>query len=350
MLLNRRTLLGAALAAPLSGTVRAAPVAVPTVDRLSLTILADGTVLSFAPPIERPGLRILPPPRPVSHQQTLRAEFGYAVLVEAESAGMHRRILVDFGYTPETLTANMALLGVDPASIDALVLSHGHYDHFGGMPALFGRVRRGTPLYVGGEEAFCARLRGTVPGSPGFGAIDRAGLLDAGFDLQIAADPRIVADAGFTTGSIPFASAERPKVPSAMLPGEGCRRDLLDPDRRGQDLFVDDAKHELGTAFNLRGKGLVVIGSCSHRGIVNTVLAAQAVSGVARVHGVAGGFHLVAPQTAEQALETLALLRGFEPAFLFPGHCTGEAFIAPAIAQLPDQVFRTYVGNRIELT
>jgi 7,8-dihydropterin-6-yl-methyl-4-(beta-D-ribofuranosyl)aminobenzene 5'-phosphate synthase len=62
-----------------------------------------------------------------------------------------------------------------------------------------------------------------------------------------------------------------------------------------------------------------------------------------------GGFHLVPPQTPAQALETLAMLEALKPDFIFPGHCTGEAFIAPAIARMPDRVFRTVVGSRIRL-
>jgi 7,8-dihydropterin-6-yl-methyl-4-(beta-D-ribofuranosyl)aminobenzene 5'-phosphate synthase len=348
-MLTRRMLLAAGLAATAPFPSAAAPtIAVPEIDSLALTLLADSTVSSFATPVERPGLKILPPERTASsYRLTLRGEWGYSVLADAVSAGARHRVLIDFGYTPETLASNMALLGVDPTSVDAMVLSHGHYDHFGGLAAVVGRVKRGTPLYVGGEEAFCARLRGVSPEGPSFGQLEKAELVAAGIDLRVAAAPRDVAGIGFTTGRIPFVSPERPRVPTAMLPGQGCRRADLDADRRDLDFFVDDAVHELGTAFHLKGKGLVVIGSCSHRGIINTVRAAQAVSGVDKIHAIMGGFHLVPPQTPQQALQTLALMQALKPDYILPGHCTGEAFIAPAIAQMPDQVFRTVVGSRI---
>jgi 7,8-dihydropterin-6-yl-methyl-4-(beta-D-ribofuranosyl)aminobenzene 5'-phosphate synthase len=347
-MLTRRGLIGAGLAAALPWRAGAAAAIVPEIDRLQLTILADGTVSSFATMVEKPGFRLLPPERVASsYRLTLRGEWGYSVLADATAEAGRHRLLVDFGYTPEALAGNMALLGVDPATIEAMVLSHGHYDHFGGMPAVIGRVKRGTPLYVGGEEAFCARLRGTDRDGPDFGTIDRHDLVAAGIDIRIADRPATVAGVGVTTGRIPFVSPEKPRVPSAMLPGQGCRREALDADRRDLDFFVDDAVHELATAFNLRGKGLVVIGSCSHRGIINTVRAAQAATGVERVHAIVGGFHLVPPQTPAQALETLVLMRALKPDYILPGHCTGEAFIAPAIAQMPDQVFRTVVGSRI---
>jgi metal-dependent hydrolase (beta-lactamase superfamily II) len=162
------------------------------------------------------------------------------------------------------------------------------------LPALSRRVRRGTPLYIGGEEAFCARVHGVSADGASFGELRRTDLLARDLDLQIGPIAQIVANAAFTTGRIPLVSPERPRVPTSMLPGRGCRRADLDPDRRHLDVFPDDAVHELGTAFHLRGKGLVVIGSCSHRGIINTVLAAQAASGVDRVYAIAGGFHLCA--------------------------------------------------------
>ena len=349
-MISRRSIIAGGLAAVLPWRAVAAPLTVPVIDRLELTILADGTVSSFAVAVERPGLRILPPARSNgSYRATLRGEWGYSALADAQVGGMRHRLLIDFGYTPEALASNMALLAIDPMTIEALVLSHGHYDHFGGLAALLGRVRRGTPLYVGGEEGFCARLRGTSPDGAGFGQLEKPDLIAAGLDLRIVPEPQNVAGSAFTTGRIALVSPEHPKVPTAMLPGQGCRRADLDADRRDLDFFVDDAIHEIGTAFHLKGKGLVIIGSCSHRGIVNTVRAAQAASGIAKVHAVMGGFHLVPPQTPVQALETLAMLQALRPDFIFPGHCTGEAFIQPAIAQMPDQVFRTVVGSRIIL-
>ena len=334
-MLTRRMLLAAGLATAAPFPSASAPIAVPEIDRLALTLLADSTVSSFATPVERPGLKILPPERAASSfRLTLRGEWGYSVLADAVGGGARHRVLIDFGYTPETLASNM-------------VLSHGHYDHFGGLAAIVGRVKRGTPLYVGGEEAFCARLRGVSPDGPSFGQLEKADLVAAGIDLRVTSTPQDVAGIGFTTGRIPFVSPEKPRVPTSMLPGQGCRRAELDTDRRDLDFFVDDAVHELGTAFHLKGKGLVVIGSCSHRGIINTVRAAQAASGVDKIHAIMGGFHLVPPQTPQQALQTLALMQALKPDYILPGHCTGEAFIAPAIAQMPDQVFRTVVGSRV---
>jgi 7,8-dihydropterin-6-yl-methyl-4-(beta-D-ribofuranosyl)aminobenzene 5'-phosphate synthase len=338
--------LASASMVPAFPTFAAGTFPVPVVDRLQLTVLADSTTSVFGASITRPDIHVVPPPITADYHTAFAGQWGYSLLVRSSAADIARTILIDFGYTSAALLNNMALLGVAPEMIDAMVLSHGHYDHFGGLDGLLatGKIRRGTPLFVGGEEAFCARIRGTDPDGSSFGALDRPMIRKAGIDLLVSGDPGIVADQGFTTGFIPFVSSERPRVPTGMLPGQNCARNLLDPPKRDKSFVVDDAQHELGTVFNVAGRGLVVIGSCSHRGIINTIRRAQAVSGIDKVHAIVGGFHLVPPQTRDQALETLALMQAIDPDYIIPGHCTGETFIAAALAAMPQKVIRSIVG------
>jgi 7,8-dihydropterin-6-yl-methyl-4-(beta-D-ribofuranosyl)aminobenzene 5'-phosphate synthase len=351
---SRRSILGmgAAALATLPGRVAADSFRVPVVERLDLTVLIDSTANVFMTPIERPGFKALPPVPNPDYHRTYAAQWGYSLLARSQAGGAARTTLIDFGYTAEALLNNMAIVGAQPESLDALVLSHGHYDHFGGLEGLLetGRVKRGTPLFIGGEEAFCARLRGTTPDASPFGAIDRPGIRKAGLELIVSGDPQLVAGQGFTTGNIPLLSPERPRVPTAMLPGQNCTRAELDPAKRDRDFVVDDAAHEIATAYHLAGRGLVVIGSCSHRGIINTVRKAQAVSGVDKVHAIIGGFHLVAPQTPAQARETVALMAALDPDYVIPGHCSGEGFIQFALAAMPDKVIRSIVGGRFQFS
>jgi 7,8-dihydropterin-6-yl-methyl-4-(beta-D-ribofuranosyl)aminobenzene 5'-phosphate synthase len=339
--------MGAATLAALPQRIGASILTVPTIDSFNLTVVVDNFANVFAPDFERADLVVSAPvPSPDFHR-AYAAEWGYALLARSTVGTVAPcSTLIDFGYTPQALLNNLDLLAVRPETFDAMVLSHGHYDHFGGLDGLLGtrRVRHGTPLFIGGEEAFCERLRGTRPNASSFGAIDRPALTKAGIAVIVSGDPRVVAGQGFTTGEIPYVSSERPRVPTAMLPGQNCSRALLDASKRDLDLVVDDAVHELGTAFNIAGRGLVVIGSCSHRGIINTVRRAQAVSGVERVHAIVGGFHLVPPQTEAQALETVAMMRSINPDYIIPGHCSGDRFIFAAAAAMPDKVIRSVVG------
>lgn len=319
---------------------------VPVVDSLDLLVIVDNTVTVFADPVNRPDLKVSATPPIADFHTTYAAQWGLSLLARSQS----QSVLIDFGYSPDALLGNMKLLHVDPASINAMVLSHGHWDHFGGLNGLLatGAVRPGTPLYIGGEEAFCERTRGTTPDSPSFGSVDRAALQTAGIRVVVSGEPAVVAGSGFTTGRIPFVSTERPRVPTGMRPGRNCSRDLLPPEKRNADYLVDDAVHELGTAFHVGGRGLVVIGSCSHRGIINTVRQAQAVSGISKVHAIVGGFHLVAPQTHQQVLETLAMMQAINPDYIIPGHCSGEDFIQAATQAMPGKIIRSQVGRRFQ--
>ena len=348
--MNRRSMLlltaGSLLA--LSRRGQAGALAVPEVDRLELTVLIDSTTSVFGASIDRADLQVSPPPVTADYHTAFAGQWGYSLLARTRTRDDARSILIDFGYTRDALLNNMALLGINPESIDAMVLSHGHYDHFGGLDGLLatGRIRPGTPLFIGGEEAFCARLRGVSPDGKPFGQIDRPALKKAMLDVKVSGSPAIVAGQGFTTGRIPFVSPEHPRVPTAMLPGQNCDRNQLDPEKQHEDFLIDNASHELGTVFHVAGHGLVVIGSCSHRGIINTVRQAQAVSGISKVHAIVGGFHLVPPQTQEQVTETVALMQAINPDYIIPGHCTGEAFIAAAQVAMPGKVIRSLVGTR----
>ena len=91
----------------------------------------------------------------------LNAEWGLSIHAQSFAGDEERNVLVDFGFTPEVLNNNMAVIGVDPSTFDGMVLSHGHYDHFGGMVGFLERhgrsLKKEIPLYVGGEDAFCLR-------------------------------------------------------------------------------------------------------------------------------------------------------------------------------------------------
>lgn len=329
---------------------------VPVVDSLTLTVLTDsGTFGPFLPDQDLPGLKVLragngnPPGYTRMSSKALMGEFGLSLLADSLAGDAARRILVDFGYTAEVLANNMAMLGIDPSSIDASVLSHGHLDHYGGFPALaghFAKKGRPLPLYVGGEEAFCERVAMIGNPLPVMGILDRAGLTKAGYDIRIAPEPRIVADQAFTTGIIPLLTSERTAIPTRMRPGTGCDRQRLRSDKRDLAEVTDDGEHELATCYAIKGLGLVVIASCSHRGVLNSVRRAQAISGISKVHMVIGGFHLVRPRTEEEARQTVTAFKVMDPDYIIPMHCTGEIFIEEALRQMPLKIVRPYVGTR----
>jgi 7,8-dihydropterin-6-yl-methyl-4-(beta-D-ribofuranosyl)aminobenzene 5'-phosphate synthase len=358
--ITRRAVIGVsalAMAALSTRAYSAAPhLTVPIVDSLTLQVVTDAATFGpFLDNLDLPGMKVLragnggPPNPPRMLPQALLAEFGLSILCASTMGSQRRTVMVDFGYSKEVLATNLRLLGIDANTVDAAVLSHGHLDHYGGFGGLFGAgppPQRRVPLTVGGEETFCERvaLIGNPP--PVMGTLDRAALAAAGFDVKIDSQPAIIAGHGFTTGIIPLESAERAAIPTRMHPGVGCDRERLAPAKRTASDLPDDGEHELATCYAVNGLGLVVIASCSHRGVINSIRRAQAVSGIQKVHAVLGGFHLVRPRTPAEVKQTVADFAAINPTYIVPMHCSGEAFMAEATRVMPEKVIRSYVGSQ----
>ena len=96
----------------------------------------------------------------------------------------------------------------------------------------------------------------------------------------------------------------------------------------------------------VRGKGLVVLTSCSHRGVINTVRAAQKASGIDKVHAVIGGFHIVPPLNDDYIHKTIEEFKALNPDYLIPAHCTGDRFYDLAREAMGDKVIHSAVGTR----
>ena len=330
---------------------------VPEIDALAVRVVVDSFQFAVAPSRSLEGVEIQhfgwgirkdsPPGR------TLVSEFGLAMHVETRRGTQTRSTLVDFGFTPEALINNTELLGIDPSVLDALVLSHGHYDHFGGLVGFLqkykSRLKPKLPLYVGGEDCFCSRQWTGPPVRGDFGVLDRQALKEANLSVTYAEGASLVADHGFTTGQIGLRSFEKLLSPTAMKigveGGVGCYAERLPENERTQTVVPDQFRHELAIGFNLKGKGLVVLTSCSHRGVVNAVRQAQAASGIQKVHALIGGFHL-APYQDDYVQQTVAALKEINIDYVIPLHCTGEPFYDKARAEMPGKVLRSYTGTR----
>jgi 7,8-dihydropterin-6-yl-methyl-4-(beta-D-ribofuranosyl)aminobenzene 5'-phosphate synthase len=331
---------------------------VPAVDRVAVRVVTDNIVIQFVPNETRDGLTVerksgnTHPDRPPRH--ILNGEWGLAVHAQSSAGGQERNVLIDFGYTPEVLNNNLAILGVDPSIFDAMVLSHGHYDHFGGMVGFLqahaGKLKKEIPFYCGGEDAFCIRRN---PGGQ-FGALDRKAILDSGLTLMMAPEPAIIADHAFTTGRIGQTSFEKPLLPTTeivgIFDGFGCFPEEMPAQKNTGTYISDDFEHEIATVYNVKGRGLVVLTSCSHRGVVNTVRAAIEASRVDKVLAVIGGFHVVPPLGDDYINATIEEFRAINPRYLIPAHCTGDRFYDLARAALGEKVIHSAVGTRFVFT
>jgi 7,8-dihydropterin-6-yl-methyl-4-(beta-D-ribofuranosyl)aminobenzene 5'-phosphate synthase len=349
-----------AMMATLAASAKTAPAKtlrgeVPVVDRLAVRIVTDNIVIQFVPTEKRDGLTIerrsgnTSPDKPP--RTMLNGEWGLAMYVQSHRGPEERNVLIDFGYTPEVLLNNIGILKIDPSCFDALVLSHGHYDHFGGMVGFLnankGALKAKMPFYVGGEDCFCIRRN---PGGQ-FGALDRKAILDADLSLMMASEPAIVADHAFTTGRIGQTSFEKPLQPSTeivgIFDGFGCFPEKMPAEKNTGAYIPDDFDHEIATTYMVKDRGLVVLTSCSHRGVINTVRQAMAAAGTNKVHAVIGGFHVVPPLGDDYINKTIDEFRDIDPNYLIVGHCTGDRFYDLARLALGDKVIHSAVGTRL---
>jgi 7,8-dihydropterin-6-yl-methyl-4-(beta-D-ribofuranosyl)aminobenzene 5'-phosphate synthase len=356
---TRRTFLqvGASVAALLGtqlGRAQDRKLDIPEVDKLTLQVVVDNATFGpFLPDQTLPGMQVIRASGDAGlahmRRNPLMAEFGLSVIAQSQRSSEARAVIVDLGYSATVLANNLSVLGIDATQLDAAVLSHGHLDHYGGFQGLLPRgsaKAHRLPLVVGGEEVFCERLALIGDPPPLMGSLDRKQLARAGFEVRIESQPTLVADHAFTTGVIPLQGFERAAIPTQMRPGVGCAVEALAPAKRSAHQLADDGEHELATSYVVKGLGLVVISSCSHRGVLNSIRRAQAVSGIDKVHAIVGGFHLVRPRTEDEARRTAAEMAEINPRYIVPMHCTGEVFIAEALRLMPEKIVRPYVGTR----
>jgi len=333
----------------------AAPIEVPTIDKLSVRVLVDSASDIFFKPQEAGGVKT-EPGRSSDTRRPLHSEWGLSLLLEPQKGGEARTFLLDYGWTPETVNGNIDLLGVDVKKIDTLILSHGHFDHWGGLTGFLDRHRKALPadltLYCGGEDNFCQRYnRAAAPGQLNdYGMLDRRDIASHSVKVVLAESPAVIGGLAFTTGKIKRTSIER-VLPNSMVEfalknGAGCNASHYLPAEMEGKIVPDEHIHEHATCFNLKDKGLVVISSCGHVGIVNSVRQAQEVSGVEKVHAIMGGFHL-GPAPADYLKQVVAEIGKLNPDVLIPMHCSGLNFTLEAQAQLPGKVLTTTTGTRI---
>lgn len=236
----------------------------------------------------------------------LVGEWGLALLVETGG----KTILFDTGGRGN-IVANAQALGVDLKKVDALVLSHGHFDHTGGIRE-FLRVRGRLPVYIHPDlfaPHYSAQPRERYIGVP----FRREELESLGAEFAEIREPKEIAPGLWVSGEVPRKTAfEKGDVNLFCLEGG----------QKVPDPFRDDM-----SLYCVTEEGLVVILGCAHAGVVNIVEYARQVTGKDRVYGIIGGTHL-GPVPKEQKEATIAYLKELNLSFLAANHCTGLPMMA----------------------
>jgi 7,8-dihydropterin-6-yl-methyl-4-(beta-D-ribofuranosyl)aminobenzene 5'-phosphate synthase len=357
---RRRFVLGSAALLAQAGLSRSTladllkPGGVPTVDNLTVKVLIDSTYDTSRPGTSKwVKIKRAPIASPTDFRKTLHNEWGLSLSLESRIGSDTRNLMLDYGYTLPALLNNMEIIGVDAAKVQGLILSHGHFDHYGPLIGFLQKYRDKLPadlsLYVGGEDNFCARK--AARGAPGqfsdAGVLDRRELEALKVKVVSCEQPTVILSHAFTTGAIGRRSFER-VLPTALVEygvknGVGCNMPAVEAKAQGKPVS-DEHYNEHATCFNVKDRGLVVITSCGHAGVVNSVRQAMEVSGVSKVHAVMGGMHLFAADD-EYLRRSVAELKTLNPDVVIPMHCSGPGFVAAMREQMPDRLITSTTGT-----
>lgn len=328
------------------------PFAAPVVDHLAVRVVVDSRYENLLPKETHPFLTIEHVGDiPGKLMSTLAAEWGLSLHLESVAAGARAQYLLDFGYTPEIINRNIGLLDIEPAKLNGLVLSHGHLDHFGGLDGFLLRhrpaMRDDVSLFIGAENVFDVRWvkdervenTGGEPAMVCWGALNRVSLLAHEVGAVCCETPHVL-DGAFTSGYIERDSFENTTSHTMVESADHFSQ----AERQGK-LVTDTHPEEHAVSYIVRGCGLVVISSCGHIGIVNTVKTAMAVSGVDKLHAVIGGFHLAASKQ-DYIDHTIDELAALDPDVVLPMHCSGRDFIETMRRRMPEKLVTSNLGSR----
>jgi len=257
-------------------------------------------------------------------------EWGLSLLVETQG----QNILFDTGQSISA-SHNADLLGIDLGNIDRIVLSHGHYDHTGGLRQILHRMRKKIEIIAHPDvwAVKYSRREGQEDKYIGI-PFHRQTLESLGARFNLTTEPVAITDSIMTTGEIPMVTEYEEIEPHLMVKeGDGFKRDKL----------LDDQAIIINTE-----PGLVVVLGCAHRGIINTLYHARELTGVKTVHTVLGGCHLM-DASEERIRLTIAVLKELGVQKIGVSHCTGLPASAIMAQQFGDKFFFNNTGTRISL-
>lgn len=262
------------------------------------------------------------------------AEHGFSMLIRVSSGNSAHSILFDTGSSPKGVIVNADGMGVNLSDIEAVVLSHGHPDHAGGLLSVVKIVnKRDLPIIVH-EDMF--KTRGMVNADD---TIRKHQAFPLDDEVKPARYVRTKQPYLLTDNTI-LVTGEIPKQTS-FEKGLPTHRTLIDGKWEPEPWLRDDR----AIVINLKQKGLIVLSGCGHAGIVNTTLYAKQITGIDEVYAIMGGFHLAGKEPESRISQTVDELKRLNPKLIAPSHCTGWRGIYAIYQAMPQAFMWNSVGN-----
>lgn len=285
------------------------------------------------------------------------AEHGLAILVEVAHQDSSYTFLFDSGGLLGSVSNNMKALQIDTTKIESFILSHGHFDHFGGLNHIINQFSPGTEI-IFEKNAFLPKW--VVMGA----LMDKPIALNKDKVEQLQKEKKIIQLPGFNKDQL-YEQAKNYKLniketseliqltPGTWTSGEietSPKEELttgLYVQKNGEFLF-DDFTDEISIFINVKNKGLVVLTGCGHTGIMNTINMAQKLTGIEPIYALIGGFHMnwASKSRIEKSID---FLKELSPEILCALHCSGLNFTAQLLNEIPESSVRGIVGTTFTL-
>src|SRR5215831_13847937 len=310
------------------------------IDKISITILIDNFTDRLLPNTSH----ALRTPM-IKDEKFLRAplaEHGFSALMKiyykyqksdnketTDYENYSNTFLFDTGVTEDGIITNAANFGINLEETEAIILSHGHFDHFTGLLNVLDHISKPVDIIVH-PDAFLKRWLIFPDGSKAkMPELEEITLAGKGAKIHKNRTTNFLPLRDFNHGNYKNQAYAHPLLVTGQIPREtnfekGFPLQYIeDPDANNlsHDPLVND---DQAIVVNIRDKGLVILSGCGPAGIINTINYAKRLTGISKIHAVIGGFHLTGGKIYEDAIApTISEIQKADPEWIIPCHCTG---------------------------
>ncbi len=335
------------------------------IDKISITILID----NYTDRLLQNTSHTLRSPM-IRGEKFLRAplaEHGFSALIKIhhkhQNENLNKRLeyendintfLFDTGVTEEGIILNAANFGINLDEIEAIILSHGHFDHFNGLLNVIDHISRPIDIIVH-PDAFLKRWLIFPDGRKArMPVLEEEILLRKGAIIHKNKNANFLPLRDSNHDDYKNSVADSTLLITGQIPRETNFEKgfpfqyIEDPDENNlsHDPLVND---DQAIVVNIRDKGLVILSGCGHAGIINTMNYAKRLTGISKIHAVIGGFHLTGGKIYEDAIDlTIDEIQKADPEWIVPCHCTGWKAVNRIINSMPEKFIQTSVGTVFE--
>ncbi|MHA1136239.1 MAG: MBL fold metallo-hydrolase [Candidatus Thorarchaeota archaeon] len=267
-------------------------------------------------------------------------EKGFAVLIDVYYDDMSStRLLLDTGSGTPALVHNLKEMNLDVSAVDMIILSHGHWDHVGGLITMLKLIGKKVPVLYH-PNALTPKIytpNDEKERDVGIGNYFTIEELESTSEMISTTEPYEIGDGIWTSGEVPRTN-DFEKLTGTLT--------KIRTIKNGEKI-LDPLEDDLSLIFQLKDGSLVLLAGCCHAGLVNTMNHVTTITGSSNIVGVVGGLHLH-DASKERLAKTVEHLKGYNITTLSPCHCTGLRGQAALMYAFEDVFKQVGVGSLLK--